>query len=114
MKNKNIDLTEKIIKDFVNDLRPKEVEIRKEMDMGYSWDGTNIVCYEIRPQWNNPEVILHHEFAKIRFYKTKKSWRLYWMRASGKWESYGPHPESTFLEELLDVIKKDAFHCFFG
>ena len=84
------------------------------MDIGYSYDKNTIILSEIRPAWDNPQEILHHGFAKIRYYKSKKEWTLYWMRASGNWEVYEPFPNSTHLEELIEMIKKDKHACFFG
>lgn len=114
MKEKKTDINDAVLKDFIERIRPQDLEIRKKVDMGYSWNGSVALLYEIRPQWNKPEKILHHEFAKIRYYKSRGEWNLYWMRASEKWESYDPYPVATHLEELLEVIEKDKHHCFFG
>lgn len=114
MKGKEIDLNDGILKVFIEQIRPKEIEVRKQLDIGYSWDGSVALIYEIRPQLDKPENILHHEFAKIRYYKSRGEWNLYWMRASGKWEAYEPYPVATHLQELLEVIKEDKYHCFFG
>lgn len=114
MKQYQADLTEKILKDFVDKIRPQDEEIRKKLDIGYSWDGSRAILYEIRPQWNKPENILHHEFAKIRHYKSRGEWHLYWLRANGKWEAYEPDPATTHLQKALEIIKADKHHCFFG
>lgn len=66
MNEKRIDINDGMLKVFIEKLRPQDLEIRKELDMGYYWDGRVAMLYEIRPQWNNPENILHHEFAKIQ------------------------------------------------
>lgn len=114
MKEHPIDLNESLIHGFVESLRPKDEKVREEIDIGYSYDGRYIFFYEIRSQWNKPENILHHEFAKIRYYKSRQEWNLYWMRASGKWEAYEPFPVASHLEKLLQVIREDKWHCFFG
>lgn len=114
MKGKNIDINDAILKGFIEDLRPPDLETRKELDMGYSWDGSIAYLFEIRPEWERPENILHHEFAKIRYYKSRGEWRLYWFRASGKWDAYGPYPVATHLQKLLEIIKEDKYGCFFG
>ena len=114
MENSTIDINESSIKKFVESLRPEDLEIRKKLDFGYSYDGKVAILYEIRPFWNNPEEIHNTEFAKIRFYKSRKEWSLYWMRASGKWELYQPFPKSTHLEKIIKVIKEDKHGCFFG
>lgn len=114
MDNSTIDINESSIKKFVESLRPEDLEIRKKLDFGYSYDGKVAILYEIRPFWNNPEEIHNTEFAKIRFYKSRKEWSLYRMRASGKWELYQPFPKSTHLEKIIKVIKEDKHGCFFG
>ncbi|WP_419153403.1 DUF3024 domain-containing protein, partial [Vibrio chagasii] len=39
------------------------------------------------------------------------SWRLYWMRASGKWEKYDAF---YHLEQALEAVRKDQYGCFWG
>lgn len=114
MKDSVIDINESIIKDFVESLRPKEEHIRKQLDIGYSYDGKTVIFFEIRPHWDNPNEILNSEFAKIRFYKSRREWNLYWMRASGKWELYEPFPISSHLDKMIQTIKEDKHGCFFG
>ena len=114
MKNLAIDINESTIKNYVESLRPENQEIRKQLDFGYCYDGKVAIIYEIRPVWNNPEQIQNIEFAKIRFYKSRKEWTLYWMRASGKWQLYEPFPKSTHLDKIMNVLKEDKHGCFFG
>ena len=47
------------------------------------------------------------EFAKIRYYKSRKEWNLYWMRASGKWELYESFPLSSHLDKIIEIIKSE-------
>ena len=114
MKNTTIDINEATLKKFVDFLRPEDLEIRKKLDYGYSYDGKVALLFELRPFWDNPKEIQTTEFAKLRFYKSRKEWNLYWMRASGKWELYEPYPKSSHLEKLMEIIKDDKHHCFFG
>ncbi|PKG41610.1 DUF3024 domain-containing protein [Psychroflexus sp. MES1-P1E] len=114
MKNTTIDINENSIKSYVESLRPEDPVIREQLDLGYSYDGKIAILYEIRPFWDNPKEIQHMEFAKIRFYKSRQEWNLYWMRASGKWELYEPFPKSTHLEKMIDIIKEDQYGCFYG
>ncbi len=109
-----MNINEATIKNFVNSLRPKELEIRNQLDYGYSYDGKVAILFEIRPVWNNPDKIQHLEFAKLRFIKTRNVWELYWMRGSGKWQRYAPFPKSALLDELISAIKEDSYGCFFG
>jgi hypothetical protein len=114
MTTKTIDINESTIKKYVESLRPEDIEIRKQLDIGYSYDGKIALLFEIRPYWDDPKEIQQIEFAKIRYYKSRKVWNLYWMRASGKWELYHPFPESTYLDKILSIIKEDKNACFFG
>ncbi len=109
-----IDINESTIKQYVESIRPESEEIRAEIDFGYSYDGKIIEIYEIVPLWNNPTKKQNIPFAKIRFYKSKQLWNLYWMRASGKWELYEPFSKSTHLAKIIEVIKADKHSCFFG
>lgn len=111
---KEIGIIEVYIKQFIESLRPEEEEIRKQIDYGYSWEKNIAILYSIRPFWQNPNELIQSEFAKIRYTKTTNEWKLYWMRASGKWELYEPHPMANNLQDLLAIIKEDQFHCFFG
>ena len=114
MKNTIIDINESTLKQFIESIRPENPEIRKEIDFGYSYDGKVALLYEIRPVWNNPQEIQNHEFAKIRYTKSRSEWKLYWMRASGKWELYEPFSTSTHLKKILEIINEDKHACFYG
>lgn len=109
-----IDINEATLKKFVESLRPEDPEILKLLDYGYNYDGRFIEVYEIRPVYDLPDKILHSSIAKIRHIKSKKIWKLYWMRANLKWYLYEPFPESSNLEQLLNIVKEDAYGCFFG
>ena len=114
MNDKVIDINEAKVKKYIESIRPKDPEIRKQVDMGYSFNGKVFELFEIRPNWLNSEILEHIPFAKIRYYKTKKLWKLYWMLSDESWQLYEPFPESTNLDDIIEVIKKDKHHCFFG
>lgn len=96
-------------------LRKKPPEhLRNQLDIGYKIEGQSIVIFEIRPQWNNPEIILEHPFAKTTFVKTKNKWNVFWMRADLKWHSYPPKPTVENLRAFIKLVEKDEHHCFFG
>ena len=108
-----IDINERTVQTYIKNNRPP-VEIRDKVDIGYSYDKGIIELFDIRPDWINPNEITQSSFAKIKYIKTQKKWKLYWMRASGKWQSYEPSPESSNLEELLSVVDEDVYGCFKG
>lgn len=97
---------------FIEDLRPPE-HIRPKLDFGYRIEDQNIFIFEIRPQWNEPQIIRHHDFAKISFVRNASMWKLYWMRGNLQWYAYET-PATGSLKAALMLIKKDKHHCFFG
>lgn len=113
MSNKIIDINERTLQTFIKKNRPP-VEIRDKLDLGYKYDDGVIELFERRPIWDNPTEYENSSFAKIKFIKSVKIWKLYWMRASGKWQSYKPFPESSYLNELLTIIEEDSYGCFYG
>lgn len=70
------------------------------------------VLFETRPRWDGlPGPWTKLPVAKMIFHKPSQSWKLYWMRASGKWEFYGEY--KTF-NRVLEVIDEDKYGCFWG
>ena len=101
---------------FLERRRPPP-QIRPQLDLGYSIRGQSVEVFEIRPVWDNPQEIVRRAFAKLTFVKTTGTWKLYWMRASGKWHAYDPDgATSAFkaLRQALAVIEQDRCGCFFG
>ena len=108
-----VNIINRTMESFILRNRPP-VELRDKVDLGYSNQKNVIEIFEIRPIWSMPSETQQLPFAKIKYIKSRKIWKLYWMRASGKWQSYGPSPEYSNLEEALDEIDKDPFGCFKG
>ena len=70
------------------------------------------VLIETRPPWDDsgrPWTRL--PVAKIVFRKYLKIWKLYWMRASGRWWFYEKYKT---LGGVLKAIEKDRHGCFWG
>ena len=101
-----------VMENFLSRKRPPE-NIRSQLDIGYKIENQSIVIFEIRPQWNKPETILEHPFAKATFIKTKNIWKIFWMRADFKWHRYSPSPIVKNLEEFVILVEEDRLHCFF-
>ncbi|MGQ7869403.1 DUF3024 domain-containing protein [Sunxiuqinia sp. sy24] len=110
---KTINLLEAQIEKFVEGLRPPP-DMRDQLDVGFHFESNTLELFEIRPRWDQPEELMNTPFAKAKFIKSRAVWRIFWMRANGKWESYSPMPEVKDLAELFDVIEKDEYACFFG
>lgn len=108
-----INLIETQIKEFVESIRPP-LDIREKVDIGYRFQKNTLELFEIRPKWHNQNDRIQSSFAKTRFVKTQGIWKIYWMRASGKWESYEPSAEVKSINEFFKVIREDKHGCFFG
>ena len=102
------------LENFVFRLRPDTEEVRKKLDYGYNIENQSIILFEIRPDWKNSEVIRQSPFVKATFIKSSDTWKIYWRRANGKWYPYDPSPSVRSLKEVLEIVKDDKHHCFFG
>ena len=102
----------KIVGGFCTSSSP--AHLRDKLYFDYDLAGQVITLVEVRPQWNDPKIIHRRGFARIRWIKTSKVWRLYWMRATLKWESYEPMKEARHLDAIIKVIENDDYCCFFG
>ena len=110
---KTIDFVEAQIRQFVMSKRPPK-ELRDQIDLGYSFENHVLIIFEIRSRWNNPSEKFDSPIAKARFITSRNIWKLYWMRASGKWEPYEPESKVQTIERLLKIIGEDEHHCFWG
>ena len=108
-----IDFNEVQIKSFVEEMRPPK-SIRDQLDIGYKFEKNTLELTEIRPQFQNEKVKTNFSFAKAKFIKSQNIWKIYWMRASGKWELYEPNPEVTNLREFFEIVDEDEYCCFKG
>ncbi len=70
------------------------------------------VLLETRPRWDgSPGPWTRSQVAKIIYNKPRNIWKLYWMRASGKWLLYKEYKK---LDKILSAIKEDKHGCFWG
>jgi hypothetical protein len=88
--------------------------VRSQLDFGYRIAGHSVELFEIRPQWDRPEIKRERSFAKATFVRTRGIWRVFWMRADLKWHGYEPALEVDSIDEFLAVVDKDEYACFFG
>jgi hypothetical protein len=113
MEDKIIDLLESAIKQLVEDRRP-EKNIRDQVDIGYNYEKNTLELFEIRPRWNKKDEQIKLPYAKAKFIKSKAIWKIYWMRASGKWEVYEPNSEVSDLTKFFEIVDEDKKGCFRG
>ncbi len=101
------------MENFIARIRPPE-HIRPKLDIGYKIEDQSIYVIEIRPEWNNPEIIKEYPVAKSTFVKAKNYWKVFWMRADLKWHSYSPQPTVKTIAAFAKLVEDDKHHCFWG
>jgi hypothetical protein len=99
------------LENFISKIRPPE-HIREKLDVSYEIEGLSIIIFEIRPQWDKPEIIHQYPVARTTFVKTKNHWKVFWRRADSKWHSYSPRPFVNTIQEFTKLVEEDQLHCF--
>ncbi|MGY5354523.1 DUF3024 domain-containing protein [Wenyingzhuangia sp. IMCC45467] len=110
---KVIDFTEIQIREYIEEIRPPR-EIRKEVDLSYSYENNVVEIFEIRPKWDDIKVIENFPIARVKHVKSKNIWRIYWMDSNQKWIQYKPNFEEQHFSKVIEIIKKDEHGCFWG
>ena len=108
-----INFEEKILSNYIELIRPP-VEMRNQLDIGYSFKNNEVIIFEIRPQWNDESKIHQYPFVRAKFVQSRKIWKIYWLRASGKWELYQPNPVVHNIQSFIDIVEEDEHGCFRG
>ena len=98
---------------FLQRKRPPP-HLRAQVDLAYRIEGQSIEIFEIRPRFHDPNTLCEQPVAKATFVKSRRSWRIYWMRADLKWHAYRPVPEVSRLGDFLAQVEKDEYACFYG
>jgi len=101
------------VESFIARRRPPE-HLRDRVDLAYTWDGSEVIIFEIRPRWNDPSVTIHEHVARSKYIKSRKKWKIYWQRADLKWHAYPPKPEVDHISAFLAEVQLDPHGCFWG
>jgi hypothetical protein len=104
---------EKITQAFVDKIRPPP-HVRPQLDIGFKVKNQSVEIFEIRPVWDNPQETMEHPVARTTWVKSRKAWKVFWMRADLKWHAYPPAPAVKTLEQFLSLVEEDEQHCFWG
>ena len=102
-----------IMENYISKVRPRP-EIRNQLDIGYELLNQSVILNEIRPQWNNPSIMMASGYAKATYVKVNKTWKVYWKRADSKWHQYEPKPTVSSLKHFLKLVDEDKYACFKG
>ncbi len=98
---------------FIEKRRPNP-EIRDRLDYRADISGSEVVIVSLRPSFDDTTTTIEMPLARAKWVATRKTWRLYWMRADNKWHSYRPLPEAPTLAAILAEVDRDPICCFFG
>jgi hypothetical protein len=80
----------------------------------YEVDGHSVAIFEDRPPWRGRGAWTHRGIAKFRYYRSRRTWQLYWLRQDLKWHLYEPEPETADLAALVAAVDEDTYGAFFG
>lgn len=70
------------------------------------------ILFELRPPWHSHDDAWSKlPVAKLVFHTPSQRWRVYWQRASGRWNLYSQHSQ---FAAALKAIKTDRYGCFWG
>jgi len=110
------DIEKQRIKNIVGGLCKKRTPDHAKGQLRYEYkiNKQDVILVEIRPYWKDPSQILEHAFAKLKYIRSRNIWKLYWMRATGKWHLYKLSEYSEDLTDLVNEIDIDYYGCFFG
>lgn len=104
---------ENIVGQYIDARRP-EPSARKDFDLGFRISGQSVEIFEIRPHFQDRSNIIETPVAKATYVRPKDTWSIFWMRADLKWHSYEPDSSVKTLDDVIKVIDKDEFCCFWG
>ena len=90
------------------------LHLRDKVREGQRIDGQSIELFLNRPAFPHPGEWTEEPIAKIRYFRSRDVWAIYWQRADLKWHRYPPRPETKSLSAALAVISEDEHACFFG
>jgi len=105
--------TELLVSRFIEKRRPP-ARVRAQLDFGFRITGQSVELFEIRPKWNDPDSKMENGIAKATYVKSRKVWKIFWLRSDLKWHGYDPVPEVKHLEDFLKVVEEDENACFWG
>lgn len=104
----------KVVGAYVESVRPA-AHIRPKLDISFRIRNQSVEIVEIRPVWQGrPGEFMEHSVAKATYVRTANQWRVYWLRGSLKWQRYEPAPSVDTIEQFVELVREDAWSCFWG
>jgi hypothetical protein len=94
--------------------RRSPAHARDQVRTEYRVKGHEVLIVEVRVVWDDPTRWTELGVAKLKSNRETGVWKLYWQRASLKWQAYEPLAESRDLAVLVAEVDRDPHGCFFG
>jgi hypothetical protein len=94
--------------------RRSPAHARDQVRTEYRVKGHEVLIVEVRVVWDDPTRWTELGVAKLKFNRKTGEWKLFWQRASLKWQVYEPLAESRDLAVLVGEVDRDRHGCFFG
>ncbi len=78
-------------------------------------DGHAVTIFEEVPDWQDDSAPwMRTSVARLRYYRSRQEWTLYWMPSDMQWHAYEPADRVHDLGALVDIIEQDTYCAFFG
>jgi len=105
-----------MIEDTVGALcqRRSPAHLQDQLRLVYEVEGHRVSVFEERPRWDDPSQWVRTGIARFRYFRSRGTWTLYWMRRDLKWHIYDPETPQRDLPTLVKVVDQDRYGAFFG
>ena len=85
-----------------------------ELRTVYEIEGHSASIFEERAPWDGVGDWTRMGVARFRFFRSRREWRLNWMRRDLRWHLYDPDEMPTDLAALVAIVDADEYGAFFG
>jgi hypothetical protein len=88
--------------------------LQNKIKLFYKIRGYDVKIIESRPHYIYKSEWTEHPIARMKYDAESMNWKLFWGRASGRWEKYPNLEPTKNLQRLIDEIEKDILYVFWG
>ena len=88
--------------------------IHDKLRHGFRVKGNEVVLFEERPGFQQPQEWREMAVAKFRYVGTQRLWRLYCQHRDLRWHAYEALPAARDFKRLLDEVAADPTGIFWG
>jgi len=91
---------------FIEKKRPPE-RLRSRVDLRASIGLSDVVI----SIWRDDDAgVRETPVARMRWFNSRKIWRLFWRHDDGTWKAYEPYPEASRIATHLRTIEEDSLY----